>query len=71
MTPTGPEITDHTRDDDLEITPTWGASAGNGETLGKETLDKWSSEYCQSLSGADAVFMAWLFRRAGERGDGN
>ena len=45
MTPIGPVITDNTRDDDPEITPTWGAHADNGEILGKESLDKWSSEH--------------------------
>ena len=48
-----------------------GAHADNVEILGKESLDKWSSEYGQPVSGADAVFMAWLFRHAGKRGDGN
>ena len=65
-----PRPTDNS-DDNPEITPTWGAHADNGEILGKESLDKWSSEHGQSLSGADAVFMAWLFRHASKRGDGN
>ena len=60
---------DNTRDDGTQITPTWGAHADNGEILGKESLDKWSSEHGQSLSGADAVFMAWLFRHASKRGE--
>ena len=38
-------ITDNIHDDGPEITPTWGAHADNGETLGKESLDKWCSEH--------------------------